>query len=853
LVWALSAAAANRQPVFTPTIPTGNPVAADGSGISWLKPNFHFMKRFANTIALALASSALVTGAPTVHWKLDEGSGTVANDSSGNALNGTWAGTVGSPGWMPADGVDGGSLLFSGANADAFTNETFSAVTSTPATLSTWVKTTTTLKKGMVYLGNGTTGNSYYLMNIQGGTPRTTARNPTEVATAGAVINDGNWHHVLSVYVSPTERHVYVDGVLGSTSTTEVLEVTLNRFGIGGLTRNTPLAPVDLFVGQLDDVALWDRALSATEAAALSGLGVLGAGNAAELDALMAGFNGQTTTTIRGNEWEFVAGLTDGVGTTTGSVATRTATIVLDEFGNGMRMSTLPGNPLVTSFTGAPLVLFLGESATLEWDVDNATGVSIDGGVGSVDPVSDSVVVTPLATTTYTLTATNGNGSSFGEVTITVIPEPIIDQFAGNVSSIFAGESVDLSWAVQNFTSLEIDQSVGVVAGSAGSISVSPTETTTYTLTATNDNASATAQFVVNVYPTPPARELLLHWPLDEGTGTTTADLAGANPGIFLETGGSPAWSQGFLGGGALTFPNTNDVSVRAYSNLVDGYPFTMAGWVKTTDSANDTWAVLGTGVGVNYYSMRVLNGASRIMTRNGGTFELGGPAVNDDQWHFMVGVYSHPASMSLYVDGVYVGTRTTDSGAFAVPDRFAIGALDRTDTSVVDGFNGGVDDVSFWRGILSDRDVAALHGGATGLGLNASDVAALLNAFDNGNPVQAGGATWSLTSGLTGPVGTTEGSLTGNATIVLDDAGNGMVGSPAGFLITSVLRDTTGTTLTWKSAPGASYAIEFSTDLVDWSDQVISNVTGQGDTTTFKDTSPSRLSQPVGFYRVVR
>lgn len=56
-----------------------------------------------------------------------------------------------------------------------------------------------------------------------------------------------------------------------------------------------------------------------------------------------------------------------------------------------------------------------------------------------------------------------------------------------------------------------------------------------------------------------------------------------------------------------------------------------------------------------------------------------------------MVGFYSHPASVSLYVD-----------------------------------------DVSFWRGILSERDVVALHGGANGLGLNASDLASILTGFDD-------------------------------------------------------------------------------------------------------------------------
>ncbi|MEN8782733.1 MAG: LamG-like jellyroll fold domain-containing protein [Akkermansiaceae bacterium] len=811
------------------------------------------MKQYVKTFAFIIACSSFVAGAPIIHWKLDEATGVVAADSSGNALDGNWAGTGAVPGWMPADGVDGGSLKLSGADADSFLNDSFSAITGMPFTLSSWVKTTTAEKKGIVFLGDGSTGNSYYLMNVQGGAAKTTARNPAEVAATGGVINDGEWHHVLSVYVSPTERHIYVDGVFGSINTANVPAVVLNRFGIGGLTRNTPHAPVDLIDGQMDDVALWDRAFTAADVAALNGLGVLGAGNAANLDPLMDAFNSQTSIAIGANDWEYVTGLGGGIGATGGSVVSLTAFIVLDEFGNGMQMKSLPGNPVITNYSGSPLTVFLGESVTLNWEIGNASGVSINGGVGLVDNESGSVIVTPTETVTYTLTATNGNGSSFGEVKVTVIPEPIADSFTGSAGSIFAGETVNLTWAVQNFSSLEIDQGVGVVTGSSGMVTVSPTATTTYTLTATNDTTSTTAEFTVTVYPAPPPRELLLHWPLDEGTGTGTADLAGANQGVFVGAGGTPSWESGFIGEGALTFSNLNDVSVRALGAVVNDFPFTMAGWVKTTASENDTWAVLGTGVANQYHSMRVFGGSSRIMTRNGGTFELGGPAVNDDQWHFMVGVYSHPASMSLYVDGLFVGTRTSDSGSFVTPDRFAIGALDRTNNSIVDPFGGSVDDVSFWRGILSERDVMALHGGANGLGLNASDLASILTGFDDQVSVQAAGSTWSPTTGLTGVVGSTTGNLPGSATIVLDDAGNGMVASPASFQITDIVRDETGTLLTWSSVPGASYTIQYSTDLVDWSDEVIDGLDSQGDTTTFQDTSPARLNEPVGFYRVIQ
>ena len=813
------------------------------------------MKKYLSFLATTVACSSLATGDPILHWKLDESSGTLATDSSVNAIDGTWAGTVGTPGWNPTGGVDGGSVIFSGADGDSFINDTFSAVTAMPVTASVWIKTTDTQKDGIVYVGDGATGNSYYLIGSQNGQARVVARNPAEVIGAGTtIINDGGWHHVLAVYSSSAERTLYIDGVFQTTNTTEVADLLPTRFGLGALTRNTPHAPVDLFTGEVDDVSLWDRIFTPADAAALNGLGVLGAGNAADLDVLMAGYNGQTTATIDGKDWEYTTGLIGTIGTTGGSVISRTAFIVLDDLGNGMQMAALPGNPVVNSFGISPLVIYLGETAELSWSVDNAVSVSIDNGVGAVANPTGTQEVTPTETTTYTLTATNGNGFTLGEASITVIPEPVINSFTATRTAIFAGEEVTLNWDVENFNSLSIDQEVGVVPGPIDGTLVSPATTTTYTLTATNDTTTATAEVTVTVYPAPGPSELLLHWPLDEGEGTTTADLAGTNTGNFVETGGSPTWDTGFIGSGAITFPNLGGVSVRAYAQLVTDFPFTMGGWVKTTDSANDTFAVLGTGQNFQYYSMLVRNGTAQVLKRSGGFFQQNGSAVNDDNWHYIVGVYAHPGSMSVYVDGVFVAENTADSGAFITPDRFAIGALDRSDTSVVDPFSGSVDDVSFWSGILDASEIAALHGGGAGLGLNASDIDAILTGFEGGVSAEAAEQTWSPVSGLTGPVGTTEGTLLGgNATIVLDDAGNGMAGNPGGFLILSISRDETGTTIVWDSAPGVSYIVQFSTDLVDWSEELDDNVVSQGATTSFKDSDAGRLALPAGYYRVLR
>ncbi len=77
--------------------------------------------------------------------------------------------------------------------------------------------------------------------------------------------------------------------------------------------------------------------------------------------------------------------------------------------------------PTINGFSVSPTKITQGGSATLAWDVANASSVTINQGIGSVATKS-SGVVKPKVTTTYTLTATNSGGSSTRSVTISVVP-----------------------------------------------------------------------------------------------------------------------------------------------------------------------------------------------------------------------------------------------------------------------------------------------------------------------------------------------------------------------------------------------------------------------------------------------
>lgn len=78
----------------------------------------------------------------------------------------------------------------------------------------------------------------------------------------------------------------------------------------------------------------------------------------------------------------------------------------------------------IDSFTVTPASFTAGESVTLNWSVTDADSVTIDQGVGTVAGTGSSVQA-PLASTTWTLTATRGNTTITAQTSATLNKGPI--------------------------------------------------------------------------------------------------------------------------------------------------------------------------------------------------------------------------------------------------------------------------------------------------------------------------------------------------------------------------------------------------------------------------------------------
>lgn len=221
-------------------------------------------------------------GEAIAHWSFDEGSGTNALDSSTNNHDGTIVGAT------YVLGRFDDALSFNGANSYVFISDSQSGGTSGSGldigtrdwTVSAWVKTTASgmvvTKMGFVgganpdgwglsVSGNGTVG--ALLHKSGGGTVNIFAGD-------GAIVNDGQWHHVAVVFNRAANMVRYVDGAasgtqysLSSLSGQSIDSTKQLRIGARAQTGDEIY-----FNGLVDDVSVFARVLSVEEIASLAGV-----------------------------------------------------------------------------------------------------------------------------------------------------------------------------------------------------------------------------------------------------------------------------------------------------------------------------------------------------------------------------------------------------------------------------------------------------------------------------------------------------------------------------------------------------------------------------------------------------
>lgn len=210
---------------------------------------------------------------PAAYWRFGEPAGSVvAADSSPNLDGGAYSGgvTLGAAGAIKGDSdtaasFDGSTGLFSAGQSQP-----------SPTTFSVdaWFKTTSTTGGKIIGFGDEQTASSsnydkqVYLTDA-GKLVFGTYDGAPEVITSAASYNDGKWHQVIGTQ-GPGGMALYVDGQkIGANPTTTNQSYT-GYWRVGGDNLDGwPSAPTSYyFNGTIDDVSVYDQALSRTQVAA---------------------------------------------------------------------------------------------------------------------------------------------------------------------------------------------------------------------------------------------------------------------------------------------------------------------------------------------------------------------------------------------------------------------------------------------------------------------------------------------------------------------------------------------------------------------------------------------------------
>lgn len=164
---------------------------------------------------------------------------------------------------------------------------------------------------------------------------------------------------------------------------------------------------------------------------------------------------------------------------------------------DSVTVTVTPPAPTV-SLTASPTNILDGDTSTLTWTSANATGV-ISSNFGAAT-INGTLKVTPTATTTYTITVTNGVQQRTAQVTVNVSKANVTVNLVATPTAIEPGQRVTLSWTSVNATHV-VSSSFGATAVSGTAI-ITPTVTTTFTITVRHgasqmDTSTATVTVVV--------------------------------------------------------------------------------------------------------------------------------------------------------------------------------------------------------------------------------------------------------------------------------------------------------------------------------------------------------------------
>ncbi len=642
---------------------------------------------------------------PVAFWHLDDGQGTVAQDSTTNGNAGTLSGTT-LPSWQTEDlCVSGKCLYFNGITSNV-TAGTVNAV----QTVSFWVRPAS-VSASLVQLASG--------VDVK--------------AASGVVGTDG--------FTAPT---IYVNGakVTGSSATpfaasqwnfvtvTTGTGITANAITLGKM-------QTGVLNGFLDEVKLYHYARSAAQVKADYANSGINKGTGSVLGADPDQVNRTLSNGLVGY-WKMDE---SGAGSCTGG-----ANDSCDSSGNGN-----DGNWVnQAANTGGKFgngVIFDGVNDT----VDVAQSSSLN---GVTDDITVSAWIKTTATgggltdNTFISKETAGCGSGYSDWFIHLLNGTVKFWTSGSECTAVASNATvnDGSWHLVTVTRKRSDGNHIIYIdgqydtskiGNTGSIgNAEDLYFGTINGTASDYTGSLDEVRIYNRVLSPAEVSILYqfaagpvgYWKMEEGAGTTAADSSGNGYTTAAFTGNT-AWTAGKFGKG-LTFDGDGD-----YASITDASgvkidlgattdSYTVSGWAKTsTDgSGNATIVEKNDGSGAYPFSLYLNSSEHACFQISDGTnapSACGSTALSDGAWHYLTGVRDVGADkVYIYVDGVQINSATDSTTATAANgDDTSIGNGGTSYTT--NDFTGQIDEVRIYnysrspKQIIEDLNVGHPTGGS--------------------------------------------------------------------------------------------------------------------------------------------
>ncbi|MGB3901683.1 MAG: PKD domain-containing protein, partial [Bacteroidales bacterium] len=253
----------------------------------------------------------------------------------------------------------------------------------------------------------------------------------------------------------------------------------------------------------------------------------------------------------------------NGSGASTYSWSTGDSTASITVTPNATTTYTVTGSSGVGCSNTATVTVTVGSSPTITVTASPSSictgGTSVltasgtDNYIWRTGATTSSITVTPIATTTYTVTGTNAGCTGTATISVTVNPLPTVSIDPSQLS-ICIGSSTTL---IAN-SDIPVTSFVWSNNFTGNNITIAPSTSTTYSVTGTtNEGCTGTAEVTITVHPLP-----TIHY-------TTTQSHCGQSDGNIITnvTGGIPPyvyqWSNGANSG------NLNNISAGNYNLTV--------------------------------------------------------------------------------------------------------------------------------------------------------------------------------------------------------------------------------------------------------------------------------------------